>query len=116
MTVHPMPVTVADVDPPLGALPEAGATQGIGFGIHQGIDDIDSSSRSRSGLAPVSRSSAKRPQGDIVGSGHRVALSRMILVGLFEIHAVAAFRSVTTRPQIRWAAACTPSSWTQPTR
>src|SRR5690606_3442064 len=51
---------------------------------------------------------------DIVGSGHRVVLSRVTLVGLFENHAVAVFRSVTTRPQGHSAAARTPSSWTQP--
>lgn len=85
----------------LRALTETGAAQAVGLGAHQRIDERGQQTAQQVGAGVGEAVGQELVQVDIVGTGHRVVLHRVTLVGLSKSHAMAAFIGLRHAGQIR---------------
>ncbi len=93
-----MTVAVALIRPFGAALTVAGATQGVGFRPHQGVDERGQQLTQHVGVARGESFGQHSGPVDILGSGHRVdSFARVTLVGLSKNHAMTFVYPATTR-------------------
>ncbi|ANS31819.1 hypothetical protein R1CP_36065 (plasmid) [Rhodococcus opacus] len=91
-----MAIAVPGVGAVLRALTETGAAEAVGLGAHQRIDERGQQTAQQVGAGVGEAVGQELVQVDIVGTGHRVVLHRVTLVGLSKSHAMAAFLGYDT--------------------